>query len=61
MQLPDTLFRELPLSPLQTSDNKVDFSAGPKTVFCTYPAKRVPSASMTGCTTYINTHASTIF
>ena len=37
----------------------MDFSAGTKTVFCTYPAKRAPSASMTA-TTYINTHASTI-
>ena len=36
-----------------------DFSAGTKTVFCTYPAKRAPSASMTA-TTYVTTHASTI-
>ena len=37
----------------------MDFSAGTKTVFCTYPAKRAPSAGMTAAT-YINTHASTI-
>ena len=41
------------------SDNKVDFSAGTKTVFCTYPAKRAPSASMTA-STYVNTHSATI-
>ena len=31
----------------------------PKTVFCTYPAKRAPSASMTA-TSYITTHSSNI-
>ena len=41
------------------SDNLVDFTAGTKTVFCTYPAKRAPSAAMTA-TTYITTHNSTI-
>ena len=55
---PDTLSRDTVISS-SNSDNKVDFTAGTKTVFCTYPAKRAPSASMTA-TTYINTHASTI-
>ena len=54
----DTLSRDTVISS-SNSDNKVDFSAGTKTVFCTYPAKRAPSAGMTA-TTYINTHASTI-
>ena len=55
---PDTLSRDTVISS-SNSDNKVDLQAGTKTVFCTYPAKRAPSASMTA-TTYINTHASTI-
>ena len=55
---PDTLSRDTVISS-SNSDNKVDFTTGTKTVFCTYPAKRAPSASMTA-TTYINTHASTI-
>ena len=55
---PDTLSRDTIISS-SNSDNAVDFTAGTKTVFCTYPAKRAPSASMTA-TTYINTHASTI-
>ena len=55
---PDTLSRDTVISS-SNSDNKVDFQAGTKTVFCTYPAKRAPSASMTAAT-YINTHASTI-
>ena len=54
----DTLSRDTVISS-SNSDNKVDFSAGTKTVLCTYPAKRAPSAGMTA-TTYINTHASTI-
>ena len=37
----------------------MNFTAGTKTVFCTYPAKRAPSASMTA-TTYVTTHASTL-
>ena len=37
----------------------MDFQAGTKTVFCTYPAKRAPSASMTAAT-YVNTHSATI-
>ena len=55
---PDTLSRDTIISS-SNSDNKVDFSAGTKTVFCTYPAKRAPSASMTA-TTYVTTHSSTI-
>jgi len=54
----DTLSRDTVISS-SNSDNKVDFSAGTKTVFCTYPAKRAPSAGMTA-TTYVTTHASTI-
>ena len=54
----DTLSRDTIISS-SNSDNAVNFTAGTKTVFCTYPAKRAPSASMTA-TTYINTHASTI-
>ena len=54
----DTLSRDTVISS-SNSDNKVDFQAGTKTVFCTYPAKRAPSASMTA-TTYVTTHASTI-
>ena len=54
----DTLSRDTVISS-SNSDNKVDFSAGTKTVFCTYPAKRAPSASMTAAT-YVNTHAATI-
>ena len=37
----------------------MNFQTGTKTVFCTYPAKRAPSASMTA-TTYVTTHASTL-
>ena len=54
----DTLSRTTVISS-STSDNLVDFTAGTKTVFCTYPAKRAPSAAMTA-TTYITTHNSTI-
>ena len=54
----DTLSRDTVISS-SNSDNKVDFSAGTKTVFCTYPAKRAPSAAMTA-TTYVTTHASTL-
>ena len=54
----DTLSRDTVISS-SNSDNKVDFSAGTKTVFCTYPAKRAPSASMTAAT-YVNTHSATI-
>ena len=55
---PDTLSRATIISSSNT-DNLVDFTAGTKTVFCTYPAKRAPSASMTA-TTYVTTHSSTI-
>ena len=54
----DTLSRTTIISS-SNSDNAVNFQAGTKTVFCTYPAKRAPSASMTA-TTYVNTHASTL-
>ena len=54
----DTLSRTTVISS-SNSDNLVNFSAGTKTVFCTYPAKRAPSAAMTA-TTYITTHNSTI-
>ena len=54
----DTLSRDTVISS-SNSDNKVDFSAGTKTVFCTYPAKRAPSAAMTA-STYVNTHSTTI-
>ena len=54
----DTLSRTTVISS-SNSDNKVNFTAGTKTVFCTYPAKRAPSAAMTA-TTYITTHNSTI-
>ena len=55
---PDTLSRDTVISS-SNSDSKVDFTVGTKTVFCTYPAKRAPSASMTA-TTYVTTHSSTI-
>ena len=55
---PDTLSRDTIISS-SNSDNAVNFTTGTKTVFCTYPAKRAPSAGMTAAT-YINTHASTI-
>ena len=54
----DTLSRDTVISS-SNSDNKVDFSAGTKTVFCTYPPKRAPSAAMTA-TTYVTTHSATI-
>ena len=54
----DTLSRTTVISS-SNSDNLVNFTAGTKTVFCTYPAKRAPSAAMTA-TTYITTHNSTI-
>ena len=54
----DTLSRTTIISS-SNSDNLVDFQVGTKTVFCTYPAKRAPSASMTA-STYVNTHSSTI-
>tara|TARA_E500000318_G_C3398676_1_gene148927 strand:+ start:49 stop:498 length:450 start_codon:yes stop_codon:yes gene_type:complete len=55
---PDTLSRTTVFSS-SNSDNLVNFSAGDKTVICTYPASKAPSASM-DATAYINTHNSTI-
>ena len=55
---PDTLSRDTVLSS-SNSDSKVDFSAGPKNVFCTLPAKRAMSPSMTA-TDYLVTHATTL-
>ena len=55
---PDTLSRDTVISS-SNSDNKVNFTTGTKTVLCTYPAKRAPSAAMTA-TTYVTTHSSTI-
>ena len=54
----DTLSRDTVISS-SNSDNKVDCSAGTKTVFCTSPEKRAPSAAMPA-TTYVTTHASTL-
>jgi hypothetical protein len=44
---------------VQTVIAAVDFSAGTKDVFCTYPAKRAPSPSM-DATAYVTTHNSTL-
>ena len=55
---PDTLSRDTVLSS-SNSDSKVDFSAGTKNVFCTLPAKRAMSPSMTA-TDYLVTHATTL-
>ena len=55
---PDTLSRDTIISS-SNSDALVDFSAGTKTVFCTLPASRTPSAGMTA-QTFVNTHSSTI-
>ena len=55
---PDTLSRTTVISS-SNSDNKVDFSAGTKNVFCTLPAKRAMSPSMTA-TDYLVTHATTL-
>ena len=55
---PDTLSRDTIISS-SNSDSAVDLSAGTKDVFCTYPASRAPSASMTA-TTYVTTHSSTL-
>ena len=55
---PDTLSRDTVFSS-SNSDNLVNFSAGEKTVICTYPASKAPSPSM-DATTYVTTHASTI-
>jgi hypothetical protein len=55
---PDTLSRDTIISS-SNSDSVVNLSAGTKDVFCTYPASRAPSASMTA-TTYVTTHSSTL-
>ena len=55
---PDTLSRDTIISS-SNSDAAVDFSAGTKTVFCTLPATRTPSAGMTA-QTFVNTHSQTI-
>jgi hypothetical protein len=55
---PDTLSRTTVFSS-SNSDSKVDFAAGTKDVFCTYPASKAPSASMDP-TEYVTSHAVTI-
>jgi len=55
---PDTLSRDTIISS-SNSDNAVNFSSGTKTVFCTLPASRAMSPSMTA-TGYVVTHASTL-
>jgi hypothetical protein len=55
---PDTLARTTIISS-SNSDAAVNFSAGTKTVFCTLPATRTPSAGMTA-QTFVNTHSQTI-
>ena len=55
---PDTLSRDTIISS-SNSDAAVNFSAGTKTVFCTLPASRTPSAGMTA-QTFVNTHDTTI-
>jgi hypothetical protein len=55
---PDTLSRDTIISS-SNSDALVNFSAGTKTVFCTLPASRTPSAGMTA-QTFVNTHSSTL-
>jgi hypothetical protein len=58
MQHSDTLSRDTIISS-SNSDALVNFSAGTKTVFCTLPASRTPSAGMTA-QTFVNTHSQTI-
>ena len=55
---PDTLSRVTVISS-SNSNNKVNFGAGTKDVFCTIPAKRTISPVMTA-TGYVVTHASTL-
>ena len=54
----DTLSRDTVISS-SNGDAKVNFSAGTKNVFCTLPAKRAMSPSMTA-TDYLVTHATTL-
>ena len=53
---PDTLSRTTVISS-SNSDNLVDLAAGEKTVICTLPASRTPSAAMTA-QNFISTHRS---
>ena len=55
---PDTMSRDTIISSAN-SDSDVSLSSGTKDVFCTYPAAKAPSASMTA-TTYVTTHNSTL-
>jgi hypothetical protein len=55
---PDTLSRDTVISS-SNGDALVNFSAGTKNVFCTLPAKRAMSPSMTA-TDYFVTHATTL-
>jgi len=55
---PDTLSRDTIISS-SNSDSAVSLSSGTKDVFCTYPASKAPSASLTA-TTYVTTHNSTL-
>ena len=55
---PDTLSRDTIISS-SNSDSAVNFSAGTKNVFCTYPASRAPSASM-AASTYAFNHSATL-
>ena len=55
---PDTLSRTTVISS-SNSESAVNFSSGSKTVFCTLPAARAMSPSMTA-TDYVVTHASTL-
>ena len=55
---PDTLSRDTIISS-SNSDSAVNFSSGSKTVFCTLPASRAMSPSMTA-TDYLVTHATTL-
>jgi hypothetical protein len=55
---PDTLSRDTIISS-SNSDSAVSLSSGTKDVFCTYPASKAPSASMSA-TTYVTTHNSTL-
>ena len=54
----DTLSRDTIISS-SNSDAAVNFTAGGKTVFCTLPASRTPSPSMTA-TDFVVTHSTTI-
>lgn len=55
---PDTLSRDTIITS-SNSDNAVNFSAGTKNVFCTLPASKAMSPSMTA-TEYVVTHNSTL-